>query len=142
MMGLTHRQREALEFVRAHLEAYGFSPTVREIMAALGLGTNSTSRCMEILRALEEKGHVRRLQKRARGIELVQTEYYHARDCDCLGCADTRYFEQLKLFKALQVSPKSTLVPKLRGLKPVSELTKVYWLRGFPLSLKPRRSAA
>jgi SOS-response transcriptional repressor LexA len=137
MRKLTVRQRDALEFIRSEVEARGVPPTCAEIAGRLG-SPKSKASALCILDALMAAGYLRRRPNRARAIELLQDETYHRPDCDCDGCAETRYFEQLKLVHALQFSPPAALVPKLKGLRPVSELTKVYWLRGFPRSLRPR----
>lgn len=69
-MGLTRQQSRALAFIRRHCAMAGFAPSISEIIAALGLRSKRGG--VEILRALEERGHIRRLPHRARAIELMR----------------------------------------------------------------------
>jgi SOS-response transcriptional repressor LexA len=150
MTALGQRERETLGFIRTKFKADGIAPTYQEIAAHLGI--NSKSRALYIVDALVAAGHVRRpfagFGVRARAIELVETEDNHASDCSCGVCAHARYLAQLKLVQAIQVSPPWALSHSsgtfLHNIAPVSELTKVYWLRGFPKSLRPqiKRGAA
>lgn len=134
-----HRHKDLLHFIRAEVEAKGIPPTFAEMQWFMGV--SSKSMVHQLLGELERLRLIRRTPHRRQAIELLPTDDYHAPDCDCDGCAETRYFEQLKLVHALQYSPPAALAPKLKGLRPVSELTKVYWLRGFPRSLRPRSAA-
>jgi len=65
---LTPRQREILEFVRRQLQA-GVCPTVREIAAYVGIRWPNGVLCH--LDALDRKGQIRRLPRRARNIRLA-----------------------------------------------------------------------
>jgi len=67
--GLTERQRQVLEFIRARIRERGYPPSVREIGAALGLRSSSTVHGH--LSRLEEKGYIRRDPTKPRAIELL-----------------------------------------------------------------------
>jgi SOS-response transcriptional repressor LexA len=133
------RHLDLLQFIRAELETKGVPPTFAEMQWFMGI--SSKSMVHQLLGELERLRLIRRTPHRRQAIELLPAKDYHRPDCPCEGCAETRYFEQLKLVHALQFSPPPALVPKLKGLRPVSELTKLYWLRGFPRSLRPRSAA-
>ncbi len=66
---LPDRQREVLEVIRAWVERFGYPPSVREIGEAVGL--TSTSSVSYQLRALEQKGYLRRDPNRPRAIEVI-----------------------------------------------------------------------
>lgn len=69
MIGLTHKQRDCLAFIRAYMAEHGASPSFEEIRE--GLGLTSKSGVHRLLQALEERGRIRRLHDRARTIEIV-----------------------------------------------------------------------
>lgn len=69
MQGLTDRQAECLDVVRANLQRRGYPPTLREIGIAMGI--SSTNGVNDHLRALERKGYVRRADMKSRAIRLV-----------------------------------------------------------------------
>jgi repressor LexA len=54
---LTDRQRQVLDYLRACIASRGFSPSVREIGAALGM--NSSVTVAQHLKRLEAKGYIR-----------------------------------------------------------------------------------
>lgn len=66
--GLTERQAEALAFIRSYSAERGVTPTFSEIMNELGL--HSKAGVHRILTALEERGFIERMPKRARAISL------------------------------------------------------------------------
>jgi repressor LexA len=66
---LTRRQKEVLDFVRAHIDRHGVAPTLHEIGRHLRLASVATVH--KHLRQLEDKGAVRRLTHRSRALELV-----------------------------------------------------------------------
>ncbi|HEU5470306.1 MAG TPA: transcriptional repressor LexA [Actinophytocola sp.] len=66
---LPDRQREVLEVIRAWVERFGYPPSVREIGEAVGL--TSTSSVSYQLRALEQKGYLRRDPNRPRAIGVL-----------------------------------------------------------------------
>jgi repressor LexA len=61
---LTHRQRQALDFVTACLDERGYPPTLREIGEHMGIG--STNGVNDHLRALERKGYIVREELKSR----------------------------------------------------------------------------
>ncbi len=65
--GLTERQRAALDFITARLRA-GKCPTFDEIKVALGL--RSKSGVHRLVSALVDRGHLVRLEGRARALAL------------------------------------------------------------------------
>lgn len=127
------RHKDLLHFIRAELETHGVAPTFEEMRVFLGFA--SKSRVGRLIWELECRNLIRRIPGRRQAIALVEAKDYHRPDCDCDGCAETRYFEQLKLVKALQVFPPAALVPKLRGLRSPGHLERLYWLKGLPRKL-------
>lgn len=69
--GLTARQADCLRAIQAHQTAHGVSPTVRNLMDALGLG--STSGVIRLLEGLEDRGVIQRRPNRARAITIIAT---------------------------------------------------------------------
>lgn len=65
----TMRQAEVLGYIRDYIAAHRFPPTLREIAA--GVGIVSTNGVTDHLRALERKGALRIVDRRARGIVLL-----------------------------------------------------------------------
>ena len=63
------RQREVLQVIRTWVERFGYPPSVREIGEAVGL--TSTSSVAYQLRALEQKGYLRRDPNRPRAIGVL-----------------------------------------------------------------------
>jgi len=59
-----------LDYVREHIAAEGFAPSLEEIGRQLGLGSLATVH--KHLERLEEKGVIRRLKHRSRALEVVQ----------------------------------------------------------------------
>lgn len=67
-MGLTHSQRDLLDFITSSIGEFGVGPSFEEMMAAMELA--SKSGIHRILVALEERGHIHRIKRRARAIAL------------------------------------------------------------------------
>ena len=67
-MGMNIQQQRSLAMIQHSLEQDGIAPTFEEFME--GLGLHSKSGVHRILTALEERGHIHRLHKRARAIAL------------------------------------------------------------------------
>ena len=67
--GLTARQRRILEVISDAVEARGYPPSIRELGARIGLASSSSVAYQ--LRALEEKGFLRRDPKRPRALEVL-----------------------------------------------------------------------
>jgi repressor LexA len=66
---LTRRQVEVLEFLRDYRRGSGYSPTIREVAA--GLGVSSVATVAEHLDSLEGVGLIRRQRDRARSVLLT-----------------------------------------------------------------------
>src|SRR5690606_9891850 len=69
MQGLTKRQEQTLEFIRASIRDRGYPPTLREIGEHMGI--RSTNGVNDHLRALERKGYLRREDMKSRALKLV-----------------------------------------------------------------------
>ncbi|HCS22815.1 MAG TPA: hypothetical protein DIW20_03620 [Rhodospirillaceae bacterium] len=67
---LTPKQRQLLDFIGAYNRRTGCGPSYDEMTAALGLA--SKAGIHRLINALEERGHIERLPKRARAIQLKQ----------------------------------------------------------------------
>jgi repressor LexA len=67
---LTERQEQVLDFIRRHVQARGYPPSIREIGEQFKI--KSTNGVRGILQALERKGEIRRSPMLSRGIELTQ----------------------------------------------------------------------
>lgn len=68
MIGLTHRQADALRFIAGYVEKRGEAPTLAEVM--LGIGTTSTSLAHGLLAGLDERGAISRIARRKRAISV------------------------------------------------------------------------
>jgi repressor LexA len=66
---LTARQKQALDVILESVRERGCPPTIRELGDALGI--NSTNGVRYLLRALVQKGYIRRRPHVSRGIELL-----------------------------------------------------------------------
>lgn len=72
---LTKSQRKCLLFIQDYLHAHGgVAPSFNDITAALNL--RSKSHAHKLLKALEERGAIRRLPFRARAMEVLQPVAY------------------------------------------------------------------
>jgi repressor LexA len=69
MNELTKRQGEILEFLGRYLNENGYPPTIREIKGAFNLSSNRG--VIDHLRALERKGHIKRIRGISRAIEIL-----------------------------------------------------------------------
>lgn len=68
-LGLTAEQARCLDIIAETINQTGSPPTYQEI--AEKLGVSSKSRAFELVKALEERGHIRRGAGKARTIALV-----------------------------------------------------------------------
>jgi repressor LexA len=68
MKGLTHRQRQTLQFIEHYLDLHGFAPTVREVASHLEITTKGAH---DHLRALQRKGCITRGSRRSRAITVI-----------------------------------------------------------------------
>lgn len=69
MIGLTQRQNELYRFIEAYWAEHDMPPCLEEMREAMGFA--SKSGVSRILDGLEERGVIRRLPNRARGIEII-----------------------------------------------------------------------
>src|SRR3954464_2063621 len=67
---LTKKQYELLMFIHQRVRETGVPPSFDEMKDALDL--RSKSGIHRLITALEERGYIRRLEKRARAIEIVR----------------------------------------------------------------------
>ena len=74
------RQNDILAFMKKTIAAKGYSPTVREICAALEI--KSTSTVHSDIKALEDKGLVRKDPAKPRTVLPVDNEYKGAKGMD------------------------------------------------------------
>lgn len=65
---LTARQQQTYAFISTFIEKHGFSPTLQEIAAALGVSGNLG--VLRHLEALERQGMIRRIPRNSRAITL------------------------------------------------------------------------
>jgi repressor LexA len=67
---MTVRQKATYDYIRHYTDDHaGVAPSVREIKRALRL--TSTSQAVRLLKALTERGKIRRLANRHRAIEIL-----------------------------------------------------------------------
>lgn len=67
---LSKRQSQIYDSIVAHVNEYGFAPTVRELCKLTGLA--STSSIVMHLKALETKGYIKRYPTQPRAITILQ----------------------------------------------------------------------
>lgn len=65
----TQRQGKLLAVIRAYIAEHGIAPTVVEMRQRMGV--RSTQGIHRMLVALEDRGQIRRIRRRARAIELL-----------------------------------------------------------------------
>ena len=70
--GLSPRQQQVLEVIRAWVDRFGYPPSVREIGEAVGL--TSTSSVSHQLRTLQRKGYLRRDANRPRAVGVLTAD--------------------------------------------------------------------
>ena len=80
---LTEKQREIYDYIKWFLRERSYSPSVREIAAAVGLKSPSTVHFH--LKAMEEQGFLTRRQGRTRSIALVDPEEDRSNQVPLLG---------------------------------------------------------
>ncbi len=66
------RQRQILDYLRAHARNHAYPPTVREIGHAVGLSSSST--VQNHLNTLELRGFIRRDPSKSRTVEIVEAD--------------------------------------------------------------------
>jgi repressor LexA len=67
---LTQRQHQLLQFIQGYLSDHGVPPSFEEMRDALKL--KSKSGIHRLITGLEERGYIRRLQYRARALEVIR----------------------------------------------------------------------
>lgn len=70
MSGLSQRQQKILDHIRSFVRSNGYAPAIRDIQKELSI--SSTSVVAYNLRALENKGFIRRSDKISRAIEILE----------------------------------------------------------------------
>jgi len=70
MISLTAAQAEALAFIESNIAENGVAPSFQEIQEHCGL--KSKSGVHRLITALVERGRIRRMENRARAIEIVR----------------------------------------------------------------------
>lgn len=75
---LYKRQRQIVDYIAQYIQKNGFSPTLKEIAAALGVSSLATVH--EHLQALERKNVIKRHEGTVRGIELVDRTFLRVTD--------------------------------------------------------------
>src|SRR5258705_2564450 len=75
---LTKKQYELLMFIHQRVRETGVPPSFDEMKDALDL--RSKSGIHRLITALEERGYIRRLEKRARALEIVRLPENTAED--------------------------------------------------------------
>lgn len=96
-MFLTKRQSELLDFLRRTIAVQGYAPSLEEMAAHFELSSVGTVH--KHLKALEEKGFIRRQWNRSRAIEIVETPDGRARRVPMLGALRQR--------ATIQTAPRS-----------------------------------
>ncbi|MFZ2025029.1 MAG: transcriptional repressor LexA [Microgenomates group bacterium] len=67
------KERQLLEFITQFMQRYGYAPTLKEMGAAVGIGSVATVH--EHISRLRDKGFVKKLDGTARGLEIIKTQY-------------------------------------------------------------------
>ena len=75
---LTERQREILNYIEREVRTTGVPPSIRQIGVALGI--SSTNGVRAHLQALEKKGYIRRVGKRAIEVLSDVIKFKHGRN--------------------------------------------------------------
>lgn len=140
-MGLTPRQTECLHVIKAHVREKGYPPTLDEIRKAMGFSTRSGIK--HLIDALVNRGHVVRDDFMVRGLKVVEPDNHHGPDCLCATCP-ARRLQYQQLIQGLQTPAKLGPGVILTGLRPLSDIDRLHWARGFPKPARPavaKRSA-
>ena len=73
MMGVTPKQLRSFQFIAAYINRTGYAPSLAEIARGAQLGSKSVA--SRIVDSLCERGWIRKLDHRARSIEIVATQH-------------------------------------------------------------------
>lgn len=69
MMGLTTAQARCLDYLKRYIADHGRAPSMQALGNELDTGQSNAYR---LVLALEERGYVRRIPRRARAIEIIE----------------------------------------------------------------------
>lgn len=69
-VSLSFRQRQILNYIFQYIQKWGCAPTLKEITEAIGVGSIGTTAAH--LKTMEEKGVIRLIHGKPRGIEIVE----------------------------------------------------------------------
>lgn len=70
---LYQRERALLDFITQFIQRYGYSPTLKEMGDAMGIGSPATVH--EHVERLRNKGYIKKLDGTARGLEVIASQY-------------------------------------------------------------------
>jgi repressor LexA len=124
-MPLTKRQLEIVGFIREFLGQHGYSPTLEEI--GLHFRMASLNAVYKHLKALEERGFIKRLPGQARSIQLVEQQGANSPTLPLLGyVAAGRPIEAVSNIEEISVpesfiSHKGGFVLRVRGDSMIEE---------------------
>jgi len=124
-MYLTKRQKEILDFVREHVQAHGYAPTLQEIGTRFGLSSPAT--VYKHVEQLVRKGYLRKAPHQGRGIQLVDPEPVRTVEVPLLGqVAAGRPIEAVIEPETVNLPPnfigrKPTYVLRVRGNSMIEE---------------------
>ena len=114
---LTRKQHELLMFIHERIRETGVSPSFDEMKDALDLA--SKSGIHRLITALEERGFLRRIEKRARALEIIKLPDNIA---DTVRPATTRS-------QAQRLNPAGARHGRHRHRKPLRPLGRVFGRR-------------
>ena len=118
-MFLTKRQSQLLDHLRHCIAVQGYAPSLEEIAAHFDLSSVGTVH--KHLKALEEKGFIRRQWNRSRAIEIVDSADGRARRVPVVGRLQGGHpIERLQSSQSVAVpeeltGPEATVVLQVRG---------------------------
>ena len=87
--GITKKQQAVLDCIQKYITEKGYGPSVRDVCAMLGLSSPSTVHVH--LKALEDKGFIKKDAQTSRSITLVNSP--HSRNVGVIGAADYNIIE-------------------------------------------------
>lgn len=107
-MALTRRQREVYDFIRSFVEERGYSPSLEEIGAELGLSSVATVH--KHVQHLVEKGFLRKAWNRSRSVEPLPVEGGAGVELPLLGLVAAG-----APIEAIEVEERITVPPEMVG---------------------------
>ncbi|GAA4809990.1 transcriptional repressor LexA [Nocardioides caeni] len=113
--GLTPRQQRILAHIKDSIEKRGYPPSMREIGQAVGL--TSSSSVAHQLRALEEKGFLKRDPNRPRALEVFLPEVLAARRA--MGSAEESVIDETGIGDAAPVPTNVPVVGRIAAGGPI-----------------------